>query len=386
MTPEVTSAVIVKKADLYCTEGSSDKVYHVALVQTDTGFDVLTAYGRRGNGLNFGDKGRGLDEKKAEKAYQKLVDEKMAKGYNPAPGISGRVFNIDSIVSADASVSSSAGTACAPKQRTGFSPQLLNSISQAECERLLSDDAWGMQEKKNGTRHMVRYDGSTIVAANKKGQQIPVVPEIGEVITTYGVPVLPDGELVSGKLHAFDLPEIEGVCIRAKNTSDRFLLLDAYVEALGDQQHIVIVPLMIGEAAKRAEFARIKDAKGEGVVFRGLDAPYTEGKPASAGTCLKFKFVDDCSVIVLERNEGKRSVQVGVLKGDGSTGEILPIGNVTIPANASIPAAGEIVDVQYLYIFPGGSLYQPVYLGPRSDVSCDECIENVLKYVNPCAN
>jgi hypothetical protein len=50
--------------------------------------------------------------------------------------------------------------------------------------------------------------------------------------------------------------------------------------------------------------------------------------------------------------------------GDG----FVEVGNVTIPPNFDIPPAGSLVDVRYLYARLGGSLYQPVYLGPRTDV------------------
>jgi len=44
------------------------------------------------------------------------------------------------------------------------------------------------------------------------------------------------------------------------------------------------------------------------------------------------------------------------------------VGNVTIPSNHEVPQVGDIVEVRYLYYFRGGSLYQPVYLGKRSDL------------------
>jgi bifunctional non-homologous end joining protein LigD len=53
---------------------------------------------------------------------------------------------------------------------------------------------------------------------------------------------------------------------------------------------------------------------------------------------------------------------------------------VTIPPNQAIPEKGDIVDVRYLYAYPGGSLYQPVYLGKRDDVGADQCGIGQLKY------
>ena len=39
-----------------------------------------------------------------------------------------------------------------------------------------------------------------------------------------------------------------------------------------------------------------------------------------------------------------------------------------------MPAAGQVVEIRYLYVAgPGGSLYQPVYLGVRDDVRIEDC-------------
>ena len=56
-------------------------------------------------------------------------------------------------------------------------------------------------------------------------------------------------------------------------------------------------------------------------------------------------------------------------------------GNVTIPANHIIPVVGKVVEVRYLYAIPqSNALYQPFYLGPRSDIDVEECLLTQLKY------
>ena len=58
----------------------------------------------------------------------------------------------------------------------------------------------------------------------------------------------------------------------------------------------------------------------------------------------------------------------------------MKLGSVTIPANHVIPAAGAIVEVRYLYAYPGGSLFQPVYAGERTDQALEACDTAQLKY------
>jgi len=53
---------------------------------------------------------------------------------------------------------------------------------------------------------------------------------------------------------------------------------------------------------------------------------------------------------------------------------------VTIPANQPIPKAGDVLEVRYLYSFPGGSLFQPVCLGQRDDIETSACTLSQLKY------
>ena len=79
--------------------------------------------------------------------------------------------------------------------------------------------------------------------------------------------------------------------------------------------------------------------------------------------------------MVLRANAGKRSVELGL--------DDRPAGNVTIPPNHPIPGIGRVVEIRYLYVTgPGGSLYQPVYLGERDDVGPEECTAEAqrLKY------
>ncbi len=67
----------------------------------------------------------------------------------------------------------------------------------------------------------------------------------------------------------------------------------------------------------------------------------------------------------------------------GNGGGRMPVGKVTIPPNHAVPRRGEVVEVRYLYAYPGGSLYQPVYLGRRDDVTPVDCLLAQLKFKAP---
>ncbi|MDQ8192503.1 hypothetical protein [Roseibacillus persicicus] len=58
-----------------------------------------------------------------------------------------------------------------------------------------------------------------------------------------------------------------------------------------------------------------------------------------------------------------------------------PSGNVTIPPGHPIPEIGGVVEVRYLYAFPESeAVYQPSYLGIRSDLKPSDCQSSQLKY------
>src|SRR6476659_4448146 len=75
-----------ERVTLYYREGSSDKVYQAAIEPTGELFVVNFAYGRSGTTLSTGTKtSLPVDFDAARKIYDKLVNEKRAKGYTEGP-------------------------------------------------------------------------------------------------------------------------------------------------------------------------------------------------------------------------------------------------------------------------------------------------------------
>lgn len=72
-----------ENATLYYSEGTSDKVYKVRLDYTnvDSGWFVEAQYGRRNGNLRTEDKGSDLSHDDAKLIYDKVVAEKIKKGY-----------------------------------------------------------------------------------------------------------------------------------------------------------------------------------------------------------------------------------------------------------------------------------------------------------------
>ena len=347
-----------KQTTLYYREGSSDKVYQVSIEPAGERFVVNFAYGRRGSTLSTGTKTNvPVDHARASTIFDQLVREKTAKGYTP--GESGTPYQH----------TANAG------RTTGIVPMLLNPIEAEEAAQLIHNPEWCLQEKLDGRRVLILKRDAQIHGINRRGLEIGLPsPVLVNVHRLSGDFVL-DGESIGDRFHAFDVLELAGEDLRPQSLSRRLVAL---MNLLASAQcpNLPMVGSAFSPAEKGRKLTELKANRREGVVFKRLDAPYVPGRPNSGGTALKHKFVATLSAVVSGLNE-QRSVSLR-LRGPQSWQNT---GNVTIPANQPVPQAGDVVEVRYLYAFPdSGVLFQPVYLGRRTDVTADECVTTQLKF------
>lgn len=347
-----------QQASLYFQQGSSDKEYHAQLVECDGGFMVNFQYGRRGGPLQCGSKTSSpVAIEKARAVFDKLVAEKKSKGYTE--GESGQAYQ---------------GTA---KEAvfTDILPQLLNPIEENEVAAYLRDDAMFLQEKHDGERVLVRKRGDVIIGIQKKGLERPLPLELVAAVREIEGDCLIDGELLSDCYVAFDMLEEAGNDLRQRPYEYRYALLLSWGPRVS--RFIRVCASHASAAQKEVAFLRLRQGGREGVVFKRRDAPYSPGRPNSYGDQLKYKFVETATVQVIGRNGDRRSVKMAVY---AENGEIVEVGSVTIPPGAEIPHEGQFIEVRYLYAFPGGSLFQPCYLGVRADQGAEDCLQKQLKF------
>ncbi len=343
---------------LYYREGSSDKVYQVAIEPTDDRFVVTFAFGRRGSTLNIGTKTPvPVDYEQAKSLYDKLVREKLAKGYTP--GTEGTPYQHTSQA----------------HRATGILPMLLNPIDEEEAAKLQADDLWCLQEKIDGRRVLIESVGEKVVGINRQGLAISLPTPI--VVDVAGLPgdFTLDGECVGNNYHAFDLLARDGEDLRPLPLNRRLVELGSLLRS-ARHPNVIQVVTAYQTAQKQRLHDLLKAANLEGVVFKLLAAPYTPGRPNRGGPALKHKFTATLSAVV-SRINSQRSVEFRLLGKQGWQ----VAGNVSIPANQAIPKPFDVIEVRYLYAFrESGVLYQPVYLGPRCDIERNECITGQLKF------
>jgi bifunctional non-homologous end joining protein LigD len=357
-----------ESVSLFFVSGSSDKTYNVQLEEKPDGFVVNFQYGRTGAALTAGTKTKApLPYIKAKAAYTKLVADKKAKGYSPDKN--GVPFSFTD--KAD--------------DITGFQPKLLNTITPDDVPALY--DAWknsiALQTKHDGERRGILSNGTTPVGANRKGQSVNLRQDINTALTRLitDMNVHIDTEDMGDHLQIFDVTMINGKSVTNQPFKMRAQHLDTIAAYLAQNNLDTLLKVTQTIWADDLEevLIFIENARAcneEGVVILDGTAPYTPGRPASGGNIRKLKFVERATVRVKTPHETKRSVLLEIM--DGKTW--IEIGNVTIPANYTIPTKNEVVEVEYLYAYKGGSLYQPVYKGPRTDLYETAATYDQLKF------
>lgn len=339
--------------------GGSDKDYVVALEPKDGGWVVNFAFGKRGSTLRPGCKSNKgpTPWPDARKLYDRVVRGQLADGYTVVGG------------DAPAYV---AGPG--QKEHSGINLQLLTPVGEDEAIRLNGDPEWFSQEKHDGKRMALRKSGATVRATNRKGLYVGFPARIEEAALSLSSDFVIDGEAVGEQLRAFDILELDGRDLRGVPVETR---LEALADLLRGQCNdgIVLVATARTGPEKAALYRRMLEEGREGVVYKRVGSPYVAGRPSSGGDQLKRKFYETASCVVAAVND-QRSVRLRLL---GATGSWVSVGDCTIPPNHAIPAAGEVVEVRYLYAYEGGGLAQPSYLGARTDIEASECVVGQLK-------
>lgn len=354
-----------ESVSLYFKSGSSDKVYHARIEAAGGGgFIVSYAYGRRGGTLSTGTKTKfPVDHATALRVFEKLVADKQSKGYTA--GADGTPYLH----------SEKAGRV------SGLLPQLLNVIDESDAARVVGSPQWVMQEKFDGRRLILRKVGDAVEGINKLGLVVAVAEPIAAAALSISGDFVLDGEAIDDTLYVFDLLSRDGTDLCEQPYGDRYRGLTSLIDAAGSSGNIRYVDCWIDTGEKADHLKDLRAQNAEGAVFKRWDAPYRQGRPNSGGTQLKLKFVATVSAMVTKVNQ-QRSVGVSLL--DGDTWKA--VGNVTVPANQEVPQVGDVVEVRYLYALQGGSLYQPVLLGVRTDVEQSECGVAQLKLQGPPTN
>jgi bifunctional non-homologous end joining protein LigD len=352
-----------RSVSLFQKKGSADKEYHIHLEASGDGFVVNFQNGRRGKPLRGGTKtANPVTLEAANEIFDKLEATKIKGGYTP--DTSGVVVAMQKV---------------GDKVHSGFNPMLLKEARYDDVEDDLGDfDQHGkiLQEKYDGENRSVIIDGGEIIGVDKKGF-IVALPETAveecRNLNLTGRYVL-NGEAMAGdRIVFFDIAQSpdypEGEAPFERRLSDLYSVLSDANAAILD-----LAQDNIGTDAE-SFVSKLRKENAEGFVAKRRDGFYDQSVRGPDQE--KYKFVETVSCEVQKQNEGKRSV---LMKMYDDLGNGVEVGNVTIPPNADIPEAGAFIEVEYLYAYEGGSIYQPVFKKERKDIDATDCKLSTLKY------
>ena len=366
------NSVVIQSTSLYFKDDTSDKVYNVTLEESEGGYIVNCSWGRRGSALQSATQTKSpVSIDKAISIYQKKITDKTSKGYVPTPDS----FN---------SLSNPILVPDTTKPHESIC-NLLNPIEEDQTKELIADPNWIMQEKMDGVRMVATRKEDSITAVSRTGREATIPKEVYDILLSTSVQnYVIDGELVGNVYHVFDLLRLQAMDFAAKNTfEERYEALVELFDGI-DDTNLKVVKCYTGKEKVKA-FEKLQSA--EGVVFKLKTAFYKAGRPASGGNYLKHKFYKSCSAIVTKIND-KRSVSLSLIEdkpeplSEYKFGKnMITVGNCTIPVNHDFPQMGDIVEIKYLYARkPSNALYQPSYLGKRTDIPLKDCLLSQLIY------
>jgi len=375
--------VLHDEVKLFFQEGSSDKVYFARIVPSGAGtFDVVVQWGRRGSALQQGKKALKVSLEKAEATLQRLVREKLSKGYE-AMTASTKPAEV-----APPMGEGSGSRATGVRKRVGRLAQLLNPVEPSQLEALLTDDDVVAQQKLDGARVLCHVADGEVLATNRAGQETTLAADV-----VHGLIHLPNGTVVDGELMRqrgevvywlFDVLEFAGRDLSQEPYQLRFERLRDELEP-GLSEPARVLETAWTTAQKRALYERLQRHGAEGIVFKRKRAPWTAGRPSSGGTQLKFKFVNAAEVLLVENAGNAYRMQVF----DG--GRLRDVGKVfsgtTNEARAMLDEAlargrRVVAEVRYLYATDELQLFQPVFVRVREDKEERACTAEQLKGTN----
>ena len=274
-----------------------------------------------------------------------------------------------------------------------FSPELLTRITEEEAQRFARDPRYLFQTKQDGDRLTLRVDEENIYGFNKLGQVVRLDAKLQDAVwqvcrlqgSVRITKLLLDGEWEPTGFYGWELLECQ-TDLRELPYESRLELLETFLADLIPELAAI---LHITRSARTTEekLAMLADRTKEGVAVKLRSAPFRLGRN---GQHKKFKFEQTASFIVgpkpaRKAKDGHRSVALYIFDPElplSPKGTALRyVSTVKIADKYDVPADGAIIEVRYLYAYPGGGIAQPAYFGKvRTDVRPQDCTTAQLKW------
>jgi len=379
--PTPTTAVpapgVVRQIVLHNTQGTSDKLYRIRIVEKPGGvFDVEVGNCRRGQAyVHQPSKANGVGKWAADQTAERTRDEKMKGGYRviedstftsgPAPASKPKPAAVNPN-SPFAAMPGASGAPVPVPAPAGISMASPVEVQVSRAMDFLVDPAWVMHTLKGGDRLLVGVANGQPFGINERGDSVALPRKVVEALQSFGRPLLIEGELVMDTLYGWDLIESNGTDLRQVGYMERHFELTYLL--CGTEQN-AIKPVFLEDSDSKGPFLLMAQDEGaEGVIFRFREGEYPGSAPKSEDLPQRFSFQATANFVVL--GVAGQSLELGlhpINKGDKyhelpvewrglPVDMTLPMGFVEVPEGQPVPEVGKVVEVTYNFASPGGVL------------------------------
>lgn len=250
---------------------------------------------------------------------------------------------------------------------------------------LCEDFRYAGEPKVDGDRVLVHIGEGSVFFASSTGKDArgsAAIRKDFEPFATSDSVWVWDGELCNGVYHLFDLIIGGSLVTPDMPFVERRSVLEEFFARWAPSPAVQLLPSYTDHYDKALLAKTIKQEKGEGLMFKRLDAPYLPGKRSDAMWKVKFRKDVDCVVTcsvcrqincehMLVSRDGKNNMVLSVYR----DGELVEVGECTaLAGDGKRVQVGDVVCVRLLNVTKDFRLYQPTLPRIRSDKDATECL------------
>lgn len=238
------------------------------------------------------------------------------------------------------------------------------------------------EQKVDGDRLLVHVDEGKVHCMSRTHRPLNcgrIIPKAFDSFVGTGIRWVFDGEYLDGHYYVFDLIEAGDIVTPQHKFSERRAVLEKFLGKADLPPCVTLLPSYPDVEGKLNLALTVRREKGEGLVFKRLDAPYI-GKRSTDILKVKFRKEIDCVVSELGR-DGKANMVLVVYDADGKTVEISEC--TALAGDKDRIQVGDVVTVTYLYAQEENRrLVQPTLPRIRHDKLPSECTIDQLVFTS----
>lgn len=252
------------------------------------------------------------------------------------------------------------------------------NLRRERMESFTGPDYW-LQQKLDGQRILLTTDGSgKVTTFNRRGDVTFAPTDVERALAATPFALILDGELVDGRVVAFDCIGANTAVTPEMPLRDRLAALERLVPTLG-------LPITVARTArnpveKEAMLAEVIAGNGEGWMAKRVLSPYAPGVRSRDWRKLKRYQSIDCVVewVGDPDSGGKLNMGLSLYRGN----DLVNVAECTRLAGSGLDIKpGDVVEVQCLYASDDDRLYQPTRPRLRTDKGREECVWGQLEEI-----